>query len=493
MDGLVVLQRVLEKLPMEQAQPAAQSVISHFQLDPSSVVHTLVDEFYLASTALARSKGTRGQTRPLMPAPWLGRSFSDYVALAKPLETLVGNEAERRLEGESEMDDAVQVDLFLLAYFSYFAQQDMELVHLLLMSLRHHVFRYEKQGKVHLLGRLLRGIGHYRELSYIFQLLFDSKVPEAFNTVLLCQRVDLSDEAYSEFGRELGYVLHKLHPQDDSRLVRVYVHFGMHRELGVLKLEKAKQSLEQLLDHVKSQSRAAASAVPGALEVLPIMSKLLDAARSLQDAKCWSLASSAMAMISLLGLQVQIPATRVLQLDEQEVQGMLASMDWGFRVSYVLANAYQLHGAGLWTKALHSQVIVQGNFDFMEEFLDMLVMPPLLFEDIHSLFIQTGQSSASQRKHYRKFLSYLPDLNMRARLANEVAHAMQCRRMCRLHAWLVVLVAGGRAFGHCSRLLSERNPIRLRPPLNLMLGRSAVRIRIVCVLSDSVLPLFTAL
>jgi hypothetical protein len=93
-----------------------------------------------------------------------------------------------------------------------------------------------------------------------------------------------------------------------------------------------------------------------------------------------------MAMISLLGLQVQIPATRVLQLDEQEVQGMLASMDWGFRVSYVLANAYQHHGAGLWTKALHSQVIVQGNFDFVEEFLDMLVMPPLLFEE-HPFFV----------------------------------------------------------------------------------------------------------
>ncbi len=115
MDGLVALQIVLEKLPMEQAQPAAQSVISHFQLDPSSVVQTLVDEFYLASTTLGRSKGSRGQTRPLMPAPCLRRSFSDYVALAKSLKTLVGNEAER-LEGEAKMDDAVQVDLFLLAY-----------------------------------------------------------------------------------------------------------------------------------------------------------------------------------------------------------------------------------------------------------------------------------------------------------------------------------------------------------------------------------------
>jgi hypothetical protein len=165
-----------------------------------------------------------------------------------------------------------------------------------------------------------------------------------------------------------------------------------------------------------------------------------------------------MAMISLLGLQVQTPSTRVLQLDEHEILSMIASHDWGFRVSYVLSNAYQLHAAGQWTKAIHSQVIVRGNFDFIEEFLDMLVIPPSLFPDVHALFVQSGQSGASQRKNYKKFLSYLPDLDTRARLANEVAdfHALPSRSVHKS----VFLFAGG-VLGYISRLLSEHRRIRI--------------------------------
>ena len=62
---------------------------------------------------------------------------------------------------------------------------------------------------------------------------------------------------------------------------------------------------------------------------------------------------------------------------------------------------------------------MNGNFDFLEEFLDVLLLSSNLYTEVHKLYLASDQSP-QLRRNYRKLLTYVSDLELRQRLASEV-------------------------------------------------------------------------
>lgn len=82
-------------------------------------------------------------------------------------------------------------------------------------------------------------------------------------------------------------------------------------------------------------------------DLLPIMQNFLDAADNYFKDKCNALAEKSLKTAALIGLQITIPETKMINLNDTEIQ-QLMSFRAKFYDALIIANAYKKNDPANW-------------------------------------------------------------------------------------------------------------------------------------------------
>ncbi|XP_029139153.1 spatacsin [Protobothrops mucrosquamatus] len=378
----------------------AQAFITNQGLEPGAVAELVAEEITRELLVPSQGRGT------LNPAEESQR----FLQLAKLCQdhTLVGMKLLDKVSSVPHGELACTVELLILAHNCFSLTCHMEGITRVLQAARlltdEHLAPNEEYG---LVVRLLTGIGRYNEMTYIFDLLHEKHYFE----VLMRKKLDPNGTLKTAL---LDYIK-RCRPGDSEKHNMIALCFSMCREIGEnheaaanvqLKLIESQPWEESLLD------------VPSLKKLLmKALTLFLDAAESYSKDFCVCQSLRCRKLARLITLQLHFLTTphktQLINLRRGSLLPCVLALPRFYQAA-VVAEAYDFTPD--WSEVLHQQVILKGDFSYLEEYKQQGLLKAGTFEEVAQKFKQQAASESAVR-NLKKLLTYCEDIYVYYKLA----------------------------------------------------------------------------
>ncbi|KAM4619363.1 spatacsin isoform 2-T2 [Polymixia lowei] len=309
-------------------------------------------------------------------------------------------------------DLASTVELLILGHDCFSLTCNMEGIVRVLQAARHLSHAHLAPGEHYgLLVRLLTGIGRYNEMTYVFDLLHQNHRLNHRFEILLRKKMETDRGQSSNLKTALLDYIKRCLPGDSEKYNMVALCFSMRREIG----ENHEMAARTQLKIIESQPWVVTSDLKSSL--LKVLALLKDAAESYSKDACVRQAARCVRMAKLVRLQLyfldQGSDQRVINLRHAQLLSTVVALPRCYQV-LVLSEAYEYSVD--WAEVLYQKVVLNGDFDYLEELKRHRPLPPSLFEDI-SKKVSVSGPSGGVIQHLKHLLSYCEDVYIQYRLA----------------------------------------------------------------------------
>ncbi|PFX34693.1 Spatacsin [Stylophora pistillata] len=268
-----------------------------------------------------------------------------------------------------------------------------------------------------LMVRLLTGIGRFNEMSYIIDTLFEHEHFE-----LLCRKgIDKENKLKVAL---LDY-LRKQHPEDTDKFSMVAHHFRMYREIAKTLEDTAVKQLASLGNCFPDKKHGQGNAEKGAAEVFfklnSIMKSFCYASDNYAKENCWRHSQTCLKNARLVHLQIQFLSSgvTVVNLSDVALKKFLAHHTHFFQ-SLLVADAYKKRDLSLWVDALYNQVVMKGNFDYLQDMSSAMPLANHLFVDVATKYKNENSRTSQAAVNMKRLLGFVTDVRMRYKLATDL-------------------------------------------------------------------------
>uniref|UniRef100_A0A8C2NR63 Spatacsin C-terminal domain-containing protein n=1 Tax=Capra hircus TaxID=9925 RepID=A0A8C2NR63_CAPHI len=399
-DGEAVLRAILASQQPNRCK-RAQAFISTQGLRPDTVAALVAEE--VTRELLTPSEGT-GHRQVFSPAEE-SQIFLQLTTLCQD-PTLVGM---KLLEKISSVPHGELSCSKLLAIFSHVLGPSRGITRVLQAArllTDNHLAPSEEYG---LVVRLLTGLGRYSEMTYALDLLHERHCFE----MLMRKKLDPSGALKTAL---LDYIK-RCRPGDSEKHNMLALCFSMCREIG--ENHEAAACIQLRLiesqpweDHVKDGRRLKQL-------LLKALTLMLDAAESYAKDSCVRQALRCQRLTKLLTLQIHFlntgQDTMLINLSRHRLTDCITALPRFYQAS-IVAEAYDFIPD--WAEILYQQVILKGDFNYLEEFKQQRLLRPSIFEEI-SIKCKHHQPTEFVLKNLRKFLTCCEDVYLYYKLAYE--------------------------------------------------------------------------
>ncbi|KAM6200902.1 spatacsin isoform 2-T2 [Rhynchocyon petersi] len=403
-DGEAVLRAILASQQPDRCK-RAQAFISTQGLRPDTVAELVAEE--VTRELLTSSEGT-GQKLTISPVQE-SQAFVQLTMLCQDC-TLVGMKLLEKISTVPHGELSCTTELLILAHHCFTLTCHMEGIIRVLQAARlltdNHLAPNEEYG---LVVRLLTGIGRYNEMTYIFDLLHKKHYFE----VLMRKKLDPSGTLKTAL---LDYIK-RCRPGDSEKHNMIALCFSMCREIGEnheaaaciqLKLIESQPWAESLKDGHKLKQL-----------LLKALTLMLDAAESYAKDFCVRQALRCHRFTKLLTLQLHFlntgQNTMLINLGRHSLMDCILSLPRFYQAS-IVAQAYDY--VPDWVEILYQQVILKGDFNYLEEFKQQRSLTSSIFEELSKKYKQ-HQPADTIMKNLKKLLTYCEDVYLYYKLAYE--------------------------------------------------------------------------
>ncbi|XP_045142394.1 spatacsin [Echinops telfairi] len=403
-DGEAVLRAILTSQQPDRCK-RAQAFISTQGLKPDTVAELVAEE--VTRELLTPSEGS-GHKLMFSPAEET-QPFLQLTMLCQD-RTLVGMKLLDKISSVPHGELSCTTELLILAHHCFTLTCHMEGIIRVLQAARlltdNHLAPSEEYG---LMVRLLTGIGRYNEMTYIFDLLHKHHYFE----VLMRKKLDPSGTLKTAL---LDYIK-RCRPGDSEKHNMIALCFSMCREIGEnheaaaciqLKLIESQPWEESLKDGHKLKQL-----------LLKALTLLLDAAESYAKDFCVRQALRCHKLTKLITLQIHFlntgQNTMLINLGRHRLMDCIMALPRFYQAS-IVAQAYDF--APDWVEILYQQVILKGDFNYLEEFKQQQLLRAGIFEEISKKYKQ-HQPIDTMVKNLKKLLTYCEDIYLYYKLAYE--------------------------------------------------------------------------
>ncbi|XP_041074494.1 spatacsin-like isoform X1 [Polyodon spathula] len=405
-DWETVLREVLRSQQPDRYK-RAQAFITIQGMETEAVAELVSGEVVQALVSSAEGAETAVRQKQIYNP---GNGKEAFLQLAKLCQdpNLVGTKLLDKISSMPHGELACTVDLLVLAHDCFSLTCHMEGIVRVLQAARHlchnHLAPSEKYS---LMVRLLTGIGRYNDMTYIFDLLHQNHRFE----MLLRKKV----ESNATLKTALLDYIKRCHPGDSEKHNMVALCFSMCREIG----ENHEGAARTQLKLIESQPWTVTPELKKSL--VKVLTLLKDAAESYSKDCCARQALRCIKLAKLVTLQLHFlnnnQDRRLINLPRQDLLEAMISLP-SFYQAFVVAEAYNFIPD--WAEVLYQQVIVRGDFTYLEEFKQQRLLQASLFEEISKKFKQHQQhTDTTASQNLKKLLKYCEDIYIYYKLAYE--------------------------------------------------------------------------
>ncbi|XP_058397458.1 spatacsin isoform X4 [Diceros bicornis minor] len=403
-DGEAMLRTILASQQPDRCK-RAEAFISTQGLKPDTVAELVAEE--VTRELLTPSEGA-GHKQIFSPAEE-SQTFLQLTTLCQD-RTLVGMKLLDKISSVPHGELSCTTELLILAHHCFTLTCHMEGIIRVLQAARlltdNHLAPNEEYG---LVVRLLTGIGRYNEMTYIFDLLHKKHYFE----VLMRKKLDPSGTLKTAL---LDYIK-RCRPGDSEKHNMIALCFSMCREIGEnheaaaciqLKLIESQPWEDSLKDgHQLKQL------------LLKALTLMLDAAESYAKDSCVRQALRCHRLTKLITLQIHFlntgQNTMLINLGRHRLMDCIMALPRFYQAS-IVAEAYDF--VPDWAEILYQQVILKGDFNYLEEFKQQRLLRSNIFEEI-SKKCKQHQPTDTVVKNLKKLLTYCEDVYLYYKLAYE--------------------------------------------------------------------------
>ncbi|XP_019352478.2 spatacsin isoform X2 [Alligator mississippiensis] len=400
-DSEKVLRAILSSQQPDRCKKA-QVFITTQGLPAETVAELVAEE--ITQELLASSEG-KGQKQLLSPAD----ESQAFLQLAKLCQdrTLVGMKLLDKVSSVPRGELSCTTELLILAHNCFSLTCHMEGITRVLQAARlltdEHLAPNEEYS---LVVRLLTGIGRYNEMTYIFDLLHEKHYFE----VLMRKKLDPSGTLKTAL---LDYIK-RCRPGDSEKHNMIALCFSMCREIG----ENHEAAACIQLKLIESQPWESLQDVPNLKKLLmKALTLFIDAAESYSKDSCVRQSLRCNRLTKLITLQLHFlntnQSTMLINLNRQRLMDCIMSLPRFYQAA-IVAEAYDF--VPDWAEVLYQQVIIKGDFNYLEEFKQQRLLKANVFEEIAKKLKQ-HQPTEAALKNLKKLLTYCEDIYLYYRLA----------------------------------------------------------------------------
>ncbi|XP_074145608.1 spatacsin [Sminthopsis crassicaudata] len=401
-DSTAVLQAILASQQPDRCK-RAQAFITTQGLMADQVAELVADEVMRELLAASAEKGQKQVSSPAEE----GLMFLQLTALCQD-RTLVGMKLLDKISSVPPGELACTTELLILAHQCFTLTCHMEGIIRVLQAARlltdNHLAPNDEYG---LVVRLLTGIGRYNEMTYIFDLLHRKHYFE----VLMRKKLDPSGTLKTAL---LDYIK-RCRPGDSEKHNMIALCFSMCREIG----ENHEAAARIQLKLIESQPWEECIKDGPQLKqlLLKALTLMLDAAESYAKDSCVRQALHCHRLTKLITLQIHFlntgQNTMLINLNRQNLTDCIMALPRFYQAS-IVAEAYDF--VPDWAEILYQQVILKGDFNYLEEFKQQRLLKSNIFEEISKKFKQR-QPTETVTKNMKRLLSYCEDVYLHYNLA----------------------------------------------------------------------------
>ncbi|XP_073067833.1 spatacsin isoform X1 [Manis javanica] len=426
-DGEAMLRAILSSQQPDRCR-RAQAFISTQGLQPDTVAELVAEE--VTRELLNPSEGTGH--KQMFTAAGQSQTFLQLITLCQDC-TLVGMKLLEKISSVPHGELSCTTELLILAHHCFTLTCHMEGISRVLQAARlltdNHLAPSEEYG---LVVRLLTGIGRYNEMTYIFDLLHKKHYFE----VLMRKKLDPTGTLKTAL---LDYIK-RYRPGDSEKHNMIALCFSMCREIGEnheaaaciqLKLIESRPWGEQRLHEPQGMSCWPRKVLRAKKEdslkdghqlkqlLVKALTLMLDAAESYTKDSCVRQALHCRRLTKLITLQIHFlntgQNTMLINLGCHRLMDCITALPRFYQAS-IVAEAYDF--VPDWAEILYQQVIVKGDFNYLEEFKQQRLLRSSIFEEISKKYKQ-HQLTDMTVKNLKKLLTYCEDIYLYYKLAYE--------------------------------------------------------------------------
>ncbi|XP_036592345.1 spatacsin isoform X2 [Trichosurus vulpecula] len=403
-DNTAVLRAILSSQQPDRCK-RAQAFITTQGLKADKVADLVAEEVMQELLAASAGKGHKQASSPAEE----GLMFLQLTALCQD-RTLVGMKLLDKISSVPPGELSCTTELLILAHQCFTVTCHMEGIIRVLQAARlltdNHLAPNDEYG---LVVRLLTGIGRYNEMTYIFDLLHRKHYFE----VLMRKKLDPSGTLKMAL---LDYIK-RCRPGDSEKHNMIALCFSMCREIG----ENHEAAARIQLKLIESQPWEECIKDGPQLKqlLLKALTLMLDAAESYAKDSCVRQALHCHRLTKLITLQIHFlntgQNTMLINLNRQNLTDCIMALPRFYQAS-IVAEAYDF--VPDWAEILYQQVILKGDFNYLEEFKQQRLLKTNIFEEISKKFKQ-HQPTETVTKNMKKLLSHCEDVYLHYKLAYE--------------------------------------------------------------------------
>uniref|UniRef100_A0A096NLY5 SPG11 vesicle trafficking associated, spatacsin n=3 Tax=Papio anubis TaxID=9555 RepID=A0A096NLY5_PAPAN len=403
-DGEAMLREILASQQPDRCK-RAQAFISTQGLKPDTVAELVAEE--VTRELLTSSQGT-GHKQMFNPTEE-SQTFLQLTTLCQD-HTLVGMKLLDKISSVPHGELSCTTELLILAHHCFTLTCHMEGIIRVLQAARmltdNHLAPSEEYG---LVVRLLTGIGRYNEMTYIFDLLHKKHYFE----VLMRKKLDPSGTLKTAL---LDYIK-RCRPGDSEKHNMIALCFSMCREIGENHEAAARIQLKLIESQPWEDSLKDGHQLKQLL--LKALTLMLDAAESYAKDSCVRQAQHCQRLTKLITLQIHFlntgQNTMLINLGRHKLMDCILALPRFYQAS-IVAEAYDF--VPDWAEILYQQVILKGDFNYLEEFKQQRLLKSSIFEEISKKYKQ-HQPTDMVMENLKKLLTYCEDVYLYYKLAYE--------------------------------------------------------------------------
>ncbi|XP_053319552.1 spatacsin [Spea bombifrons] len=383
----------------------AQAVISSHRLSADTVAKIVAEE----GLRIWQAQYKEGGPAEVCNVSEMRNRFLQLTKLC-PDPTLVGLTLLENLETVPLTESQCIIELLISAHDCFSLTCHLEGIRRVLQACRYLIEMHLAPNQEYsLMVRLLSGIGRYNDMVYVFDILHKSQHFE----VLLRKQLDTKGGLQTAL---LEYIK-RCHPGDSEKHNMTALCFSLHRDIGhnheQAALIQLKLIQSQPWEYWMSERAELKSSLMKALTLL------IDAAESYSKDSCVRQSLRCARLTRLLTLQIHLlnigHETRLINLEKESVMTPILALP-RFYQAVIVAEAYDQQPD--WAEVLYHNVIVGGDFQYLEEFKQRQLLQSGVFEQISNR-CKLQPPGAAGLQNLKRLISYCEDTYTQYKLAFE--------------------------------------------------------------------------
>ncbi len=223
----------------------AKQIVNIYDIENNTLCDFMIDQVMLTLNAHVESiKNNTNLKQPLPFDPTNAEDFSSLIKIFKTNSNLFGikllEKARKLLTNDPKTTDNYMIltELLIRSHLCFLQSCSMEGISNVLEASKQCASKLEKAREFNIMIRLLIGIDHFSEMTYIMDFLWNNQQFE----MLFSKGIGKNDKLRLAL---LDY-LKRNHPNDNETYTMFTLNFTMHREIAVMLEEAAYEQLKLL-------------------------------------------------------------------------------------------------------------------------------------------------------------------------------------------------------------------------------------------------------